>query len=620
MSRSLLERLLSENRISHLDFHFGSFIGRLSERDAEVVSTIAVLVSNVTMAGHICFHFREMGPGIVRELLFEEGFPDLSEWPQILFGSGVVGHPGDFKPLILDESGRCYLYRYWEYENQLVGDLKLRMRKTLPLVQPKELGEELNELFPYSGSDSVDWQKVAAFASLLKTFCVISGGPGTGKTTTVAKILALLIKQSGSGKLRIALAAPTGKAAMRLETAIRTVKSGLAIPEEISQAIPETASTIHRLLGSIDGSPYFRFNRENLLRADVLVVDEASMIDLPLMAKLMQAFPVETRVILLGDKDQLASVEAGAVLGDICNVKGKGLYSKDFAEACYKVCSLRLPPDTLSLSGDNPATDSIVYLQKNYRFSDKSGIARLSGAVRDGDTDAMMAILRSGDYEDLSWHDLPPSKTLPETMLKELEAGFQGYFQMVADILGFSPKYPVEKLGALFESLNDFRVLCAVREGKSGIFAMNRAVEHIFAKLVRVGRSAGLWYPGRAVIIGRNDYNLRLFNGDTGIYLGDGGVVFPGDENSFRFFHPYRIPENQTVYAMTVHKSQGSEFNKVVLVLPTNDSPLLTRELIYTAVTRARERLSIWASEKILRTAVERLTTRISGLADALWG
>jgi exodeoxyribonuclease V alpha subunit len=243
----------------------------------------------------------------------------LKVWCKRLRESKVVGAPGQYKPLILDEGSRLYLFRYWDYQEKLLDLIRRRVSEDGQAVNATALKKGLERLFPGSHGGEIDWQKVAALTALMKRFCVISGGPGTGKTTTVAKILALLLEQGNSEKVRIALAAPTGKAAARLQETIKLAKEKLHCADTIKGAIPEEASTIHRLLGSIPGSPYFRHNGQDPLLVDVVVVDEASMVDMALMSKLVQALPSQSRLVLLGDKDQLASVEAGAVLGDICD-------------------------------------------------------------------------------------------------------------------------------------------------------------------------------------------------------------------------------------------------------------------------------------------------------------
>ena len=620
-----LNRLFASGMFSALDTHFAGLMMRLSEGDVPELSLAAALVSSHTRQGHICLDLTEVGGKRLEG--DPDGFqcPPVSDWCEKLLASSMVGRPGAFKPLILDREARLYLYRYWEYQQKLAEALTNRIGGPSPWVgDDQSLKDQLERLFPSEGTDAVDWQKVAAFAALRKSFCVISGGPGTGKTTTVAKILALLLEQPSSDNLRIALAAPTGKAAARLQEAMRQARQGLDCRESVRQAIPEAASTIHRLLGTIPGSPYFRHNADNLLPVDVVVVDEASMVDLALMSKLLQALPASARVILLGDKDQLSSVEAGAVLGDICETGERAFFSRDFATVLQDVGCGELNAEFLSENPAKKPKDCIIQLQKSYRFTDMSGIGLLSKATRNGEMDTAITILRSGNHHDISWNEMPPANAFGKAVTNQIMEGFTDYFKAVASIDTASGKDPEAMIKEIFDLFEKFRILCAVREGFCGLAALNSLVENIFGEHHLLQRNAK-WYVGRPILIGRNDYNLRLFNGDVGIFLPDlfsgtdSRVFFQGQEGGFRAFHPLRLPEHETVYAMTVHKSQGSEFNNVMFILPDRDSPVLTRELVYTAITRAKEKVSVWGSESTFRAAVSRSTRRMSGLSAALW-
>ncbi len=642
-----LRQLCAGGAISWIDLHFARLLARLSEGAgfSPEVELAAALVSANTRQGHICLDLGKLSetglpgqapaesfpldlPGRPASAFPPDAqtpmfFPSGPAWREKLLASGVVGGPGDYKPLIVDERGRLYLYRYWEYQHKLAEGLRERIVEPPAFSGTGGLEEQLGRLFPESGGGEADWQKIAAFAAVRKNFCVVSGGPGTGKTTTVIKILALLLERAHPGKPRIALAAPTGKAAARLQEAIKSARGRLDCSEWIKEAIPGSASTLHRLLGSVQGSPYFKYNADNPLPVDVMVVDEASMVDLALMAKLVMALPPRARLILLGDKDQLSSVEAGAVLGDICDTGEARAPSREFAEACEALCQCPLGLDPAG--GANEAGDCIIELRRSYRFPADSGIGGLSQAVRDRNPDGALAILKSGTCSDLRRHDWGPSGSGPPpgALRDEVVEGFRSYWEIVADseVRENSP----EALQEVFDRFNDFRILCAVRMGSRGVGALNALVEDALDAR-GVARRDRPWYPGKPVMVLRNDYNLRLFNGDVGIYLprAAGGtpdfrVFFPGREGRFRHFHPARLPEHETVYAMTVHKSQGSEFGNVLFVLPDGDSRVLTRELVYTAITRARRRLSIWGSETTLKAGLRGSTTRLSGLSDALW-
>lgn len=598
-------------------------MGRLNGEDAPEVLWAAALVSRCTAMGHVCLDLRKPEVGLSREGPRPGSVPPPRQWIERLRKSSVVGNPGDLRPLILDEAGRLYLHRYWEYQEKLAGALRLRMESPPAPYAPIELKLRLEALFPQEDAQ-VDWQKVAAFCAVRKTFCVVSGGPGTGKTTTVARVLALLLGEAAPGQLRIALAAPTGKAAARLQEAIKGAKERMDIPEAVRASIPEAASTIHRLLGSRPGKSTFRHTAENPLSVDVVVIDEASMVDLPLMSKLVQALPAQARLILLGDRDQLSSVEAGAVLGDICGTGERIAYSPGFARACEEVCGQGPDPSLVASGPGVKPKDCVIHLRKSYRFSEESGIALCSRRIRENDADGVMATVTGGKHSDLRWSPMASTARLEETLGGEILEGYGVYLREVRALEGRAGEDPNDGIDRVFERFEAFRVLCALREGPCGVSGLNRTVEEILHGAGLLARG-GKWVPGRPVLILRNDYNLRLFNGDVGIVLPDlrGGselrVFFPGPGGRYRGLHPARLPEHETVFATTVHKSQGSEFDQVLLVLPERDSRVLTRELVYTAVTRARKRVSVHGSEAVLRAALSRSTERLSGLSDALW-
>jgi exodeoxyribonuclease V alpha subunit len=610
MDQGLADSVARSNTFSPLDLHFARLMTRVSGRDTEELFLAAALASHYQGEGHICFDLSTMAGKRI-----QEGEPDspacpkLEKWLSILRKDEVVGKPGEYRPLVLDGS-RLYLYRYWDYEKKLIDNLKGRIVEDLAEINQRLLKDGLKRLFPRNNSVETDWQKFAAFASTLKRFCVISGGPGTGKTFTVAKILALLLEQKTQA-LRISLAAPTGKAASRLQEAIKNARQGLNCPEQIKAAIPTEASTIHRLLKSIPDSPYFRFDAKNPLPADVMVVDEASMVDLALLSKLAQAIPPSSKMILLGDKDQLASVEAGAVLGDICDTGKDHGFSRDFSEVYRKLTDEKIEEGADGQSGSG-MRDSIVQLRKSYRFGPSSGIGEVSRAVNEGESTRAVQLLRSGSYGDIQWRELPRPENLPAALKEKITEGFRPYLKE-------------NDPSKIFDLFNQVRILCAVREGPYGVNTLNLLVEQILRNEGLIRRE-GRWYRGRPILVTKNDYNLRLFNGDVGITLpdpeakGELRVFFPGPEGIPRKFPPLRLPEHETVFAMTVHKSQGSEFNQVLFLMPHRNIQVLTRELVYTAITRAKEKVEVWGREEIFQTAVSRRISRTSGLRDTLWG
>jgi len=623
---STIDLNLNNKYFSDLDIHFARFMGQLSGSHAPEILLAAAMVSRFTREGNICLDLPSVEG---RPLNGDSDGPDamvlpaLAKWYAVLEGCKVVGKPGDYKPLILDNRSRLYLYRYWDYERTLadfirdrIGDIDDKNNQArLGEVDVALFRESLSRLFPATPDDDgdTDWAKIAAVTAFLKRFSVISGSPGTGKTTVVAKVLALLVEQSKGKELRIALAAPTGKAAFRLQESIRKNRERLASPDAVKAAIPDNATTIHRLLGSLRNSPYFRFNKRNPLPFNLVVIDEASMVDMPLMSKLVQAMPTEARLILLGDRDQLSSVEAGAVLGDICGIGEPKPYSSDFASTLKAFTGHDL---TGSDDGSMPGIqDCIVGLKKNYRFEKDTGISRACNEVNAGNSQGAMSILRSDAYGDISWSDMRGPDAMVSAVRDVVNKRFKNYLKAI-DLHNYS-----EHTLDFFE---DFRILCAVRQGPFGVVALNRIVERVL-KEANLIKTEGQWYSGRPIMITRNDYNLRLFNGDVGVILPDYGqdnelrAFFRDAGGNIRKFPPVMLPEHETVFAMTVHKSQGSEFERILFILPDYDSPVLTRELIYTGITRAKKNVDIWGSEGIFRAAVSRRIMRTSGLYDALY-
>lgn len=595
-----------------LDVHFGRFMQGLARTGIPELGLAAALLTRDTREGHICLDLNRAGgslPACPPEDKAPFPLPAPHVWADKLLKSGVVGRPGEVKPLILDPRLRLYLFRYWKYQHHLVRAIHQRIVSERPLDIPL-LNQGLDRLFPAQGPDE---QKAAARTALTKRFSVISGGPGTGKTTVISKIVTLFMEQTGPEDLRIALAAPTGKAAARMAAAIRNAKTGLECTDHIKAHIPETASTLHRLLGTIPGSPYFRHHENNPLSIDLLVVDEASMIDLALMSKLMQALPSHAGIILLGDKDQLASVEAGAVFADICDA-ALGLPDPEGSQEREGNLTGAAAAGQMPAQEDEkkPATGRwLTQLTRNYRFGETSGIGILSRAVRAGDPALASRVLQEGNYADITYQEVVQPGALIHVLKRPVLEGFHDYLHRS------DPDAPAR--------FDRFRILCALREGPFGAVAVNALVEQLLARAGLIAPGTP-WYTGRPVMITRNDYHLRLFNGDVGIILPDpqGGegvrAVFPGEGGALRAIHPLRLPPHETVFAMTVHKSQGSEFDQVLFVLPDRDSPVLSRELIYTAVTRARHRLDLIGNAPVFSTAISRQIERTSGLKDALWG
>ena len=616
----ILDKIDKIDYFSSIDRHFARFMTALSSQPDPVIGLAAALVSRNNREGDVCIDLNSFsGLTLGSETDAERTLtcPNLSKWREHLGKSDLVGNPGEYYPLIRDGADRLYLYRYWSYEKNLIDRIRSRTRSDDGDVDAEKLRQHLQTFFPETEKPGIDWQKLAAAVGALKRFCVISGGPGTGKTYAIARILATLIEQHHPRELRIYLAAPTGKAAARLAESIGNAKKALTCDPGTLVTIPDVSSTIHRMLRPVKGSPYFFYNRENPLPADVVVVDEASMVDLPLMSKLIQALPESSRLILIGDRHQLASVQAGSVLGDICGDKVENGFSEAFSRTLAPAVNYPLKQLAGSRRDKTGIQDSMVYFTRSYRFEKESGIDTLSRAVNTGAVDDALDILRQGRYPDVTWVPLSSHADHHHLLSKSVHGHYRGLCR-------------VNDPQAALDELDRFRILCAVNQGELGVDTINARAAAVLAadkKNWIPGEFNAQWYHGRPILITANDYTLGLFNGDVGIAM---ALETAGDKACHVYFRggaagtlqgiaPSRLPRHQDVYAMTIHKSQGSEFDEVLLVLPEKDSPLLTRELLYTGITRAKRKLSILAAESVIRNAVSRKIERASGLRDALW-
>jgi exodeoxyribonuclease V alpha subunit len=591
----------SDPEFEPIDWQFAEFVQRLDPGSAPAVGLAARVLSRATRAGHVFLALEDLA-NWAHETGAEPVQPEA--WRGALRGSAVVGSPGEFAPLILDEQGRLYLQRYWQYE----ADVSSALRGRAALREPfdaERLCAVLDPLFPAAG-DGVDWQRVAAAVALTHRLTIISGGPGSGKTTTVLRILVALLQYSGR-PLRIALAAPTGLAAARLEQALMRGKAALTRSAEQAALVPERAMTLHRLLGARRHSVYFQHDRARPLPLDVLVVDEASMIDLALMAKTLWALPPQARLLLLGDKDQLASVEAGAVLGDLC--EAGAAFSPDFAAAMTRVC-----PGLVAQGEPGVLVDNVVFLRHSYRFQSASGIGRLGRAVIAGDAESAWQVLTAPGATDVRFTAPLAPRADVDAFRDRILAGYGGYLERLA------AGADAAEIAAAF---NTFRVLCAHRTGGVGAVGINDRIESVLATECLIDPRTP-WYAGRPVVIQENDYELGVFNGDIGIVLPadddrrGAWVYFLNADGRLRRYAPSRLPRHELGYALTVHKAQGSEFDRVLLLLPDRPSPVVTRELLYTAVTRARTHVDIWGTEAVLRDGIRRRVVRSSALAARL--
>lgn len=587
-----------------LDVQFARMV---AQNEHPAVMLAAAMLSRDTGEGHVCLPLSHLTPtlqpkGRAREL-WQQLFAAVGEpedWSALLLASQAVSAGERPSPLLLSRQ-RLYLNRMWRNEMTVArffSDTQSPFEIDVPL-----LAATLNALFP--PADTVDWQKVAAGVALTRRISVISGGPGTGKTTTVAKLLAAQVQMSGTQKCRIRLAAPTGKAAARLTESLGAALRKLNLTDEQKAMLPTDASTLHRLLGAQPGSQKMRYHADNPLHLDVLVVDEASMIDLPMMARLIDALPPHGRVIFLGDRDQLASVEAGAVLGDICSWVNNG-YTAERARELSRLVRTEIPAG----EGDTASAlrDSLCLLRTSYRFGSDSGIGQLASAVNRGDKKAVSEVFQRG-YSDIELKSLSTTDDYA-AMLEDARTGYGHYLQLLRDRAS-----PADVLAAFGE----YQLLCALREGPWGVSGLNTQFELLLARHRQiVPQRHSRWYEGRPVMITRNDSALGLFNGDIGIALDRGQgtrVWFPMPDGTIKSVQPSRLPEHDTAWAMTVHKSQGSEFTHAALVLPTQIVPVVSRELVYTAITRAKARLSMYADENLLAQAIATRTERRSGLS-----
>lgn len=614
-----LEQLLSHNIIRPIDAEFARFMMSGDGPEDQALGLLVTLLSVELGRKNVCLALSQLDLHAPLGPLPEEiQLPDLRPIMHCLEQHVCVAkdHHDQLtpsKPLVLYRS-RLYLQRYWYYEATVAKILIAKMAQVTPIDEPFA-AKMLDELFGRQAE--VDWQKVACTMALLKNFAVITGGPGTGKTTTVTKLLALLISQHlkthNGQRPVIKLVTPTGKAAARLSESIKGAKARLPIDAEILQMLPDVASTVHRLLGVRPNSSSFKHNRDNPLHLDVLVVDEVSMVDLPMMAKLLEALPENAKIVLLGDKDQLSSVEAGSVLADICGDTATSLsFSNKMGADIAKLAQVTIPDG--QITGQSLA-DCICMLHKSHRFDDKSGIGQLAKAVNRGDI-AGVGHLDRMQVAQLMFRDVSSNDF--EYLINHSAHAYQPYLQMVIDRA--DPK-------AIIETFNRYQVLCAVREGEFGVVGLNQAIEKRLAQMGLIDPKQ-LYYAGRPIMISKNDYSLQLYNGDVGVILPDQAsghlkAWFINVDGDVRSVYPNRLPSHEAVYAMTVHKSQGSEFDEVSFVLPPMSqafgNKVISTELVYTGITRAKKQFNLFAQSAVMNMALAQRTKRNSGLGDLLY-
>ena len=662
---ALLDAWVEHGWLRALDRALAGFCLELDGESSPLLLLSAALVSHQLGHGHVCLDLGMTlaSPDFALSLPPEgdEGsrarLPsellasvELARWREALAASSLVATGGDRAleaPLVL-QGERLYLRRYWNYERGVANAIGKRLGDSQDL--PADLSQALQRLFPeplvIDGQRQIDWQKLACALAARGSFSLITGGPGTGKTTTVVRLLALLQEPAlAAGQpLRIRLAAPTGKAAARLTESIGGQVASLPVAESVKAEIPSEVTTLHRLLGSRPDSRHFRHHAGNPLALDVLVVDEASMIDLEMMACLLDALPRHVRLILLGDKDQLASVEAGGLLGDLCRDAEGGFYTEQTRSWLEAVGGGSLEGAGLQPGdGRQPLAQRTVMLRHSRRFGSDSGIGRLARAVNARAATQAREVFGEG-FADLNLLRLrgEQDSALERLLLDGISTeahGYAHYLQRLHDTrpAGDCPANAAawsEWAAGVLRAFDGFQLLCAVRKGPWGVEGLNPRIAAMLQRRGLLEADSG-WYEGRPVLVVRNDYSLGLMNGDIGIALrlpepaeeADAPprqvlrVAFPRNDGSgeLRFILPSRLNAVETVFAMTVHKSQGSEFAHTALILPDTLNPVMTKELLYTGITRARHWFSLIETRPgIFDEAVQRQVARRSGLMDAL--
>lgn len=574
-----------------IDHALAAEVCRWHTSDDALLYDTVLATSFALQQGHSCL----LLPSAAEELPARpngQSWPDASVWQAQLAQWPLTEAA---QSPIIAERHRVYLRRYWRFEQE-VAQFVQRHNQTTPTLDAQQLKQAKSLLSHYfeASSGTTNWQQLAAANTLLSQFSVIVGGPGTGKTYTVTRILALLASLTPDSPPIIKLAAPTGKAAQRLAEAILQAKQSLHLDMLIADAVPNEASTLHRLLGVIPNQLQFRHHQDNPIDADILLVDEVSMIDLPLMARLLRAIKPHTRLIFLGDANQLPSVAAGSVLADLSESPHPGYSSRRLTE----LKKLGIDSTDLPQAQNNThANDYLTTLLVSRRFKDSSGIGQLARAILAGQSARADALF--GEYDDISWQ-------LGDPLAPHLNQWADTYYR---------PIQRSETLAEAFERLKAFRILVAQREGDRGVVAINAHIEQ------RLNSQRQRFFKGQPIMVTQNHYGLRLFNGDIGLlWPNDNGILmawFEGSEGP-RAVAPGRLPAIETVYAMTIHKTQGSEFNRVAMVLPDYPTPLLTRELIYTGLTRAKKAFDCVGQKDIWKRGIEKRVSRWAGLAEAL--
>lgn len=595
MKMQSLRRMRETPGFEAVDFYFGEFLMRTLRPGAVEVAAAGMLLMRSLRNGDSCIDLKQFAGTAVPGSEPEERFPGMGAWRAVLPAADTVA------PVVLDDAGRLYLHRFYRAECEVARRIAGHAARSVPVfdLAPGALADLHDYFKTASGASEIDWQQAAVYASGAAGFSVITGGPGTGKTTIVAALLALELQRNP--ELSIALAAPTGKAQSRMREALREAAAQLHISSE-TRALLELlpSGTIHSFLAPrADGT--FRFNAETPLPYDLIVVDECSMISLALMDHFLRAVRPDARLVFLGDRNQLAAVEAGAVFGDLCSGVEVNVYRETVRAGFQRVTGWVLP-------GGASSGPVVTELVRTHRFAAAPTLGEVSSRIRQCSVEGpeLAEFIFACDQVDFRARQIS-SRELENVLRAEAEKT-RATGTRLLDLPALAQAGKSSEAFALFDS---FRILCAVREGEFGVLNANR----IMCELLGLRTP---YAPGTPLMILRNDRRTGLHNGDIGIVCGKNGetrVCFPESERPFLIAE---LPEHETVFAMTVHKSQGSGFESVLLLLPERDTPVLTRELIYTGITRAKRQVEIRGTPEILAAALARKTVRSSGLAERL--
>jgi len=597
-----LRHCLNQQIISPLSYFFAQFIAQHSEQPIDsLLCLTAALVSQRNQDGDICINLNEYAHKIAFDLdtLDEEHkikYPHVEQWIQEISAFSCVSSSFDQQPIIIDGQS-VYLGKLWHFEHAIVEQIKKRV-DIKPMINEALLEKGLHQLFD-SKSQAIDWQKIAASMAVTQSFCVISGGPGTGKTSTLIKVLALLIEQQPN--INIQLCAPTGKAAIRMLEAINSRKEALNLNPLIINQMPQTAKTIHRLLAYQQG--IFRVNQQSPLQVDCLVIDEASMIDLELMHHLLSALSDTCRLILLGDKDQLSSVDAGHVFSDICGRWQTITFSNDYASQLAQLNKVSF--ESLDSAEKAPSiANAIAMLKTSFRFTDDSEIGQLAKLVNTGQGDAALRLIQQSQSE----LNLMPviNNELPKQLI---DIALTHYAKVVE----------AKTIEQAIKAFEKFQLLCAVHKGPLGVEALNELIS--YRLLLRHKMGAVQQFNGQPIMMTQNDYENHLFNGDIGLLWQTDqqfSAYFLQHDGSLKSYPLIGLTHYQTAWAMTVHKSQGSEYDDVLLVLPSQSSARLNRELIYTGITRAKSKFYLCSEPSVFVSSCLQKTLRTSNLSTKL--